>query len=73
MIQSISQKMKDDMVLFGYVNGVFLDGKPAGIYGRLNRFATVAEIDGPLAVEFSWQAVKRIVDNDQKFSTERFQ
>ena len=66
MIQSISQKMKDDLV--GDV-GVFLDGKPAGIYGRLNQFATVAELDGPLAVEFSWQAVKRIVDNDQKFST----
>src|SRR3990167_3151719 len=29
-----------------------LNDKPATIAGRMNRFATVLEIDGPLAVEF---------------------
>ena len=47
----------------------FLDGKPARIYGRLNKFPTVAQIDGPLALEWSWETAKRIMDNDGKFSS----
>ena len=39
-----------------------LDGEPARVTGRLNRFATVKTIDpsGPI-VEFSWEAVDRMM------------
>ena len=46
-----------------------LDGERARIYGRLNKFATVAQVDGPLALEWSWETVKKIMDNDGKFSS----
>lgn len=41
---------------------VTLDGKPAKISGARQEFATVATIatDGP-AVQFSWEAVSRVV------------
>lgn len=53
----------------GYVYGknITLNGKPAKIMGHRNRFATVAQLDGPLACEFSWQAVKRILDRGGVF------
>ena len=65
----ISQKEKDDLVLLSHVLGATLDGEPARIVGRLNPFATVAQVKGPLALEWSWEAVKRIMDNDRKFSS----
>lgn len=47
-----------------------LDGKPATICGRLNRFATVATLDpsGP-RVEFSWHAVANVLDSGGNFKT----
>ena len=47
----------------------FLNEKPAFIYGRRNQFATVAQVDGPLAIEWAWETAHRIMDNNQKFST----
>jgi hypothetical protein len=47
----------------------FLNEKPAYIYGRLNQFATIAQAGGPLAVEWAWETVKRVMDNNQEFST----
>lgn len=46
-----------------------LDGEPAVVCGASNRWATVAQINGPLELEFSWEAVKRILDKDGKFSS----
>lgn len=40
---------------------VTLNGKPARIVGRKITYPKIAEIDGPLSVEFSWQAIKRIM------------
>ena len=49
---------------------VSLNDKPARIVGRKITFPKVCEIDGPLSVEFSWQAVKRIMtQKDGKFYT----
>lgn len=65
----ISQKEKDDLVLLSYVRGCTLDGKSAHVVGRLLDFAIVAQLDGPLNVEFSWEAVQRILNKDGKFSS----
>ena len=65
----MNEKERTDMVLLSHIKGCTLDGKPALIYGRLNRFAIVAQVGGPLDVEFSWKAVKRIMDKDQRFSS----
>jgi len=43
---------------------VSLNGKPAKIAGRKEFYPRVHEIDGPLSVTFSWQAVKRIITNN---------
>jgi len=67
--RKLDQKEKDDLVLLSYINGCTLDGKPACIGGRLNPFASVGHIDGPLTVEWAWETAKRIMDNDGKFST----
>ena len=48
----------------------WLDGIAARISGRLNQFATVTQLDGPrMAVEFSWPAVDRIMQHNQRFSS----
>ena len=55
MIASNKEKEK-------WVNAsVTLNGKPAKIVGKKITFPKVVEINGPLSVEFSWQAVKRIM------------
>lgn len=46
-----------------------LDGKPAEIMGRRNDFATVAQIPQGVAVEFSWQAVARIMQGSKEFKS----
>jgi hypothetical protein len=46
---------------------VTLNGKPAVIMGRLSSFATVASLDGTNRVEYSWDAVERIIKNGGKF------
>ena len=49
---------------------VTLDGKPAKISGARMQFATVATLDASgAAVEFSWQAVARIVAAGGKFKS----
>jgi len=65
----ISQKEQKLILLDHALKGCTLNGKPAKICGFKNQFATVAQIDGPLAIEFSWEAVKRIMNKDGKFST----
>ena len=65
----MNEEERADMMLLSHIKGCFLDGKPALIYGRLNRFATVAQVGGPLEAEFSWRAVKRIMDKDRRFSS----
>jgi len=39
-----------------------LEGEPAKITGRFNQFATVGQIDGPLAVEFRWDTIRRVMN-----------
>lgn len=39
---------------------VTLDGQPAVVGGVRNDYATVASLDGKLAGEWSWQAVRRV-------------
>ena len=63
--KQLNQTEKDALVGIDCI----LDGEMARIYGRLNKFATVAQIDGPLALEWSWETVKKIIDNDGKFSS----
>ena len=41
-----------------------LDGVPAKVIGRLNKFATIATYDTNSACEFSWFAVKRVMENE---------
>jgi len=67
--KKVTQKEKDDMISYSNLFGCYLNGKFAKVYGRLNTYATVAQIDGPLAVEWSWNAVNRILHNTGKFST----
>lgn len=43
-----------------------LNGKPAVVCGRANRFATVRARDGE-GYEWSWDAVDRIMRRDQAF------
>jgi hypothetical protein len=38
-----------------------LDGKPARVIGRLNRFATVAQIPDGHAVDFTWKQVDNVM------------
>ncbi len=44
-----------------------LDGKPAIVCGRLNRFATIATLDGALSVEFCWETVNRVMYGTMEF------
>lgn len=44
--------------------GATLNGKPAGIRGYANNFATVCQIPDGLAYEYAWATVKHIVNNN---------
>ncbi len=47
-----------------------LDGHAAKITGRVNQFATITPLNPKLGiVEFSWQAVERIMSKDGKFKS----
>lgn len=46
---------------------VTLDGAPAAIMGARNAFATVRTLDGRTSAEWSWETVRRIVDNGGAF------
>ena len=61
----ITQKDKDDLA--GRL--CTIDGKPATISGRLLEFAVVGSFDRTTKAEFSWEAVKRIMAKNGKFSS----
>jgi len=44
-----------------------LNDKHAVIRGRLRKFAVIAEQNGPLAAEYAWATVERIVNAGGKF------
>lgn len=44
-----------------------LDGKPAIIAGRQNDFATIAQLPNGLHLEWSWEAVDRIMSTTRMF------
>jgi heat shock protein HslJ len=46
-----------------------LDGKPATITGRCNRFASVATLDLSARAEFSWHACANVLDSGGAFRT----
>ncbi|MFH1863728.1 MAG: hypothetical protein ABIJ85_02330 [bacterium] len=48
---------------------VTLDGKPARIVGRKLTYPHIVEIRGQGNVEFSWEAVKRIMEKGGHFKT----
>lgn len=50
-------------------NLCFLDGQPAKIVGWKEKFPTVSQINGPLAFEWSWAAVNRIMSGDRQFKS----
>ena len=47
----------------------FLDKEPAKVCGRLNDFATIAQLNKPLSVTFSWATVDRIMQKTKHFSS----
>lgn len=61
--KELKQEEKDMLVS----KDCFLNNKPARIYGRLLNFPIVAQIDGPLKVEFAWLTVQRIINDNSKF------
>jgi hypothetical protein len=63
----MEQKIKDEMVLLSHIKGCFLNDKPATVGWRLLNYPKVATLDGTSAIEFSWEAVRRIMNNDGKF------
>jgi hypothetical protein len=50
-------------------NACWLDNEPAKIVGWKNDFPTVAQISGPLAFQWSWAAVNRIMTGDRRFKS----
>ena len=44
------------------MDGVTLDGKPAGIRGFNNPYATVCQLPTGLSYEYAWETVKHIVE-----------
>jgi hypothetical protein len=50
--------------------GITLDGEPAKIMGAMEDFATVAIFPNGYGFQWSWEAVKRIVEEkDGKFTS----
>lgn len=47
----------------------FLDNEPAKVCGRLNDFATIAQLNSGLSADFSWATVDRIMQKTKKFSS----
>ena len=44
-----------------------LDGAPASILGRMNRFATIASLNSALRAEYAWETVARVMAKDGAF------
>lgn len=66
-MEVITQKEKDNLLLLSHFKGCWLNGVPAFIKGRLNRFATVYQHDTLLKATYSWQTTKRIMNKDRRF------
>ena len=47
----------------------WLNGRDAKVTGRLNQFATIATLDGELAVDFAWHTVNNIMRRHREFRT----
>jgi len=50
-------------------NACWLDGEPAKIVGFLEKFPTVAQLNGPKSFQWSWAAVNRIMSKDRQFKS----
>ena len=50
-------------------NACFLDGQPAKVVGWKLDWPLVAHLNSPLAVEFSWATVNRIMSGDRHFKS----
>lgn len=48
---------------------ITLDGKPATITCPSYKFAVVVSADGKMKLEWTWEAVERIIANGGKFSS----
>ena len=59
----LTREERMDLVM---MDGVTLDGKPAGIRGFNNPYATVCQIPSGLAFEYAWITVKHVVENCNK-------
>jgi len=46
---------------------ITLNGKPAKIIGKKEKFPQVVELHGPLAVTFSWETIQRVIANGGHF------
>lgn len=44
-----------------------VNGKPATISGYSNRFATVTELKTGYSAEYSWEAIRYVMQDDGKF------
>lgn len=54
------KKWRDD-------NLCWLDGQPAKIVGWQLDFPSVAQLNGPLSLQWSWATVNRIMSEDRQF------
>jgi hypothetical protein len=53
--------------LRGHDNDCTLNGRPARIVGWQSDFPSVAQINGPLVVEFSWSAINSVMSKNRSF------
>lgn len=63
----MKQKEKDDLCLLSVVSGCSLDTMPAVVVGRQLDFAIVRTEEKD--IEFSWQAVSRILNSKRCFKS----
>lgn len=47
----------------------YLNGAPAKVCGRLNRFATIAALDSDASAEFAWHTVNAVMNRGRFFET----
>jgi len=63
--QAIADKYAGKLCLLYTLNGT----QEAIICGRMNEFATIHAIDGPLSIEVNWPTVERKMESDKLFYT----
>jgi hypothetical protein len=67
---SITLQERANLVLLSHIKGCTLDGFPAIVCGQCNNFAMVSRWDGiGGGVSFSWEAVKRIMEENREFKS----